>query len=152
MKKILFRYFIPFLTVMSLSACNKEYDGSEDLSYMWFDVSGKVVNEAGEPVPEISVYAESAEVVKTDAAGAFSVRGGGLPATTTAIRCIDTDKEQNGRYMTKTAIVELEKYKKGQGWVEGYYRNSKEVVIVLTEEYDITPVDSADGSGQEEGQ
>ena len=90
MKKILFRYFIPLLTVMSLSACNKEYDGSEDLSYMWFDVSGKVVNEAGKPVPEISVYAESAEVVKTDAAGMFSVRGGGLPASTTAIRCIAT--------------------------------------------------------------
>ena len=119
---------------------------------MWFDISGKVVNEAGEPIPEISVYAESAEPVKTDAAGKFSIRGGGLPAQTASIRCMDTDKELNGRYMTKTTVVELEKYKDGQGWTEGYYRNSKDVIVVMTEEPEITPVTPAGGEGQGEEQ
>ena len=140
------------MMILVLSACNKHYDGSDDLLYMWFDISGKVVNEAGEPIPDISVYAESADPVKTDAAGKFSIRGGGLPAETAAIRCMDIDKELNGRYMTKTIIVELEKYKEGQGWTEGYYRNSKDVIVVMTEDPDITPVNPADGAGQEEAQ
>lgn len=139
MKRSLALFLFP-LMLQLMTACDARYDGSENLMFMWFDVDGKVVNEAGEPIPGISVIAESAESVTTDETGCFSVRGGGPPSQTAAIRCMDTDKEINGRYTTKTTIVELEKYKDGQGWTEGYYRNREEVVIVLTEEFSVTPL------------
>ncbi len=142
MRRFAILFFIPFL-FLSLTACNSKDDDSDDLIFMWFDVEGKVVNEAGEPIPGISIYAESADVVTTDEYGKFSVRGGGSPAETTTIRCMDTDKEENGRYMTKITVVELVKYKDGQGWTEGYYRNREDIVIVMTADPAVTPVDPA---------
>lgn len=139
MKRTAIRFvFLAIMTAVS-AGCSKPDDTSEDLMFMRFTVSGKVVNESGEPIPGISVVAESADVVHTDANGRFTVEGGGLPAETTAIRFMDTDKEANGRYMARAATVGLEKYKDGQGWVVGYYRNKEEVVVEMTEEISAMP-------------
>lgn len=56
---------------------------------------------------------------------------------------MDTDKEENGRYTTKVTVVELVKYKEGQGWTEGYYRNKEKLVIVMTADPLVTPVNPA---------
>jgi len=143
MRRLAKIFFAPLLLSLSLTACNSGADDSDDLIFMWFDVEGKVVNEDGEPIPGISIYAESAESVTTDEYGNFSVRGGGVPAETTTIRCMDTDKEENGRYTTKVTVVELVKYKEGQGWTEGYYRNKEKLVIVMTADPLVTPVNPA---------
>lgn len=143
--------FISVLLVLA-SGCNKGGDDSGALVYMWFDVDGQVINQAGSPIEGITVTAESAEPVKTDKDGIFSIRGGGLPASSAAIRCVDDDKEVNGSYSTKTVMVELVKYKDGEGWAEGYYRNKEEVVIRLSEESVITPsipgVEATQGAGR----
>lgn len=97
------------------------------------------MNHAGHPIPGIRISAESAEAVMTDCDGLFAIRGGGIPSTSTSISCVDVDEESNGTYMSRKVMVELEKYKEGQGFAEGYYRNKNEVVVVMTESGVITP-------------
>lgn len=128
MKKILILLSTAFL----LAGCNADYDGDNDLIFMWFEVSGRVVDGKGNPIKGIAVDAESAERCFTDADGKFLVKGGGLPAGSTTVKCSDVDKEDNGGYFNdKNAMVELVKVKDGQGWTEGYYE-AKDVEIVLS--------------------
>lgn len=131
----------------SMTGCNAPSSGDSDLIFMWFDVEGTVVNHQGRPIPGIMVYAESADPVETDSKGHFSVHGGGLPAEMTAIKFVDEDKEENGSFRTKTVVVDLVKYKEGQGWTEGYYKNKDKVVVTMTEDVELTP-DSGQGNGQ----
>lgn len=138
-------------SLLALSSCNAADDGSNDLIYMWFEVSGTVVDPAGFPIEGISVIAESAELVQTDVAGRFTVQGGGVPAESTSIRFLDA-VEDDVKYLPKTVMVDLEKYKDGHGWNEGYYRNKGEVVVTLSREDSITPPTSDVATGQGEEQ
>ena len=127
--------------LLCLLSCNGPSDSDNDLIYMWFDVEGSVVNEADEPIEGISVYAESADPVLTGTDGGFSIRGGSLPAETTVLRFIDNDITDNVSYISKSVTVDLVKYKDGQGWTEGYYKNRDKLVVVMTEAAEITPSD-----------
>lgn len=131
-------YILAAASLLALSSCNAGEDGSNDLIYMWFEVSGTVVDPAGFPIEGISVIAESAELVQTDVAGRFTVQGGGVPAESTSIRFLDA-LDDDVKYLPKTVMVDLEKYKEGHGWNEGYYRNKDEVVVTLNREDTITP-------------
>lgn len=132
--------FIVFLCLLaSLTACNKSSDSENGLIFMWFDVEGVVVDTDGNPIKGISVYAESADVVTTGSDGRFSVHGGGVPSSVTVIRFVDKDITDNVTYTAKSVSVELEKYKNGQGWTEGFYRNRYEVVVVMHEDVPVTP-------------
>ena len=144
-------YMLAAASLLALSSCNAGEDGSNDLIYMWFEVSGTVVDPAGFPIEGISVIAESAELVQTDVAGRFTVQGGGVPAESTSIRFLDA-LDDDVKYLPKTVMVDLEKYKEGHGWNEGYYRNKDEVVVTLNREDTITPPTSDVGTGQEEEQ
>lgn len=139
MKKLSTALFFVIGFLLAFSSCNKPSDENDALIYMWFDVAGTVTSPNGTPLKDIAVYAESADPVKTDSKGHFSIRGGGLPALNTSIKFVDFDKEENGLYATKTVVVDLEKYKGGQGWIEGYYRNKEEVVVTLTPTDSINP-------------
>lgn len=126
------KFFLILSAIVLLSGCNAEYDESNDLIFMWFEVSGKVVDAKGNPLKGIAVDAESAERCYTDAEGRFVVKGGGLPSGSTTVKCTDVDKEENGGYFNdKNAMVELVKVRDGQGWTEGYYE-AKDVEIVLS--------------------
>ncbi len=140
-------YILAAASLLALSSCNAGEDGSNDLIYMWFEVSGTVVDPAGFPIEGISVIAESAELVQTDVAGRFTVQGGGVPAESTSIRFLDA-LDDDVKYLPKTVMVDLEKYKEGHGWNEGYYRNKDEVVVTLNREDTITPPTSDVGTGQ----
>lgn len=144
-------YILAAASLLALSSCNAGEDGSNDLIYMWFEVSGTVVDPAGFPIEGISVIAESAELVQTDVAGRFTVQGGGVPAESTSIRFLDA-LDDDVKYLPKTVMVDLEKYKEGHGWNEGYYRNKDEVVVTLNREDTITPPTSYVGTGQGEEQ
>lgn len=144
-------YMLAAASLLALSSCNAGEDGSNDLIYMWFEVSGTVVDPAGFPIEGISVIAESAELVQTDVAGRFTVQGGGVPAESTSIRFLDA-LDDDVKYLPKTVMVDLEKYKEGHGWNEGYYRNKDEVVVTLNREDTITPPTSDVGTGQGEEQ
>ena len=144
-------YILAAASLLALSSCNAVEDGSNDLIYMWFEVSGTVVDPAGFPIEGISVIAESAELVQTDVAGRFTVQGGGVPAESTSIRFLDA-LDDDVKYLPKTVMVDLEKYKEGHGWNEGYYRNKDEVVVTLNREDTITPPTSDVGTGQGEEQ
>lgn len=144
-------YILAAASLLALSSCNAGEDGSNDLIYMWFEVSGTVVDPAGFPIEGISVIAESAELVQTDVAGRFTVQGGGVPAESTSIRFLDA-LDDDVKYLPKTVMVDLEKYKEGHGWNEGYYRNKDEVVVTLNLEDTITPPTSDVGTGQGEEQ
>lgn len=130
--------------MMLPASCNKPFDGSNDLMYIWFDISGQVVDTAGMPVQGITVMAESAESVQTDADGMFTVHGGGAPCEVTAVRFVDADKTGK-QYMSQTVMVDLVKYKEGHGWNNGYFKNSEELVVVMMEESVITPMPSDSG-------
>lgn len=144
-------YILATASLLALSSCNAGEDGSNDLIYMWFEVSGTVVDPAGFPIEGISVIAESAELVQTDVAGRFTVQGGGVPAESTSIRFLDA-LDDDVKYLPKTVMVDLEKYKEGHGWNEGYYSNKDEVVVTLNREDTITPPTSDVGTGQGEEQ
>ena len=144
-------YILAAASLLALSSCNAGEDGSNDLIYMWFEVSGTVVDPAGFPIEGISVIAESAELVQTDVAGRFTVQGGGVPAESTSIRFLDA-LDDDVKYLPKTVMVDLEKYKEGHGWNEGYYRNKDEVVVTLNWEDTITPPTSDVVTGQGEEQ
>ena len=151
MKKIISRFFA--MAALAALACGCNASDSEDngLIFMWFDVEGTVVDMTGKPIKGIRVYAESADPVATDAKGKFSVRGGGLPAEMTSVKFVDEDKEENGSFRTKTVTIALEKYKEGQGWTEGYYRNKEEVIVSMSENSDVN-IESGTGDAQEKAQ
>jgi len=128
-------------------SCNKNGDDTNELAYIWFEISGKVIDQAGAPIQGITVMAESAEPVKTDSKGLFTVKGGGSPADSAPVRFVDGD-ENDRKFVSKTVIVDLEKFKDGHGWNKGYYRNRSEVVVTLTEEAVITPPSSDVETGQ----
>lgn len=132
-------FMLMAVMLMPAVGCNKDSGDDEEGLYMWFDISGKVVDQSGHPIRDIEVTAESAEPVLTDSDGYFSIRGGGVPASFTSITCSDKDEEVNGIYRTTTVRVDLVKYKEGQGFAEGYYRNKKEVRVVMTQDAVITP-------------
>ena len=134
-----------------MTACNKPYDGEGELEFIWFEVSGKVVDMAGDPVKGITVMAESAESVLTASDGSFTVNGGGKPTDKTAVSFVDREDDEKN-YVSRTVTVDLVKYKDGHGWNKGYYRNRDAVVVTLTEEAVITPPTFDSGSLQEEQQ
>ena len=138
-----------FLASFLLVSCNNAYDGSDELAYIWFEVHGKVVDMAGMPVSGITVMAESAEAVKTDASGQFVIQGGSRPADTAAVQFVDNDNEGK-KYVSKSVVVDLVKYKDGHGWNKGYYRNNEAITVTLVEEAVITPPNSDVGTGQGE--
>lgn len=137
----MFKHYLILVSCMLLGllSCNKPSDSDNDLIHMWFDVEGTVVNADDEPVKGISVYAESAEPVITGEDGKFSIRGGGVPAETTVLRFVDSDISDNVSYISKSVTVDIVKYKDGQGWTEGYYRNRDELRVVMTEAETVTP-------------
>lgn len=145
MKRFYIICIVLVCAVLSISGCNKPESSDSGLLFMWFNVKGKVVDQSGNPIKGIAVYAESGERVETDANGMFSADGGGLPANTTAVKFVDEDDDVNGTYLTKTAVIALEKYKDGSGWNEGYYRNKEDVVVCMTEEEKITCDPNAGG-------
>ena len=132
-----------------LVSCNKADDGSDELAYIWFEVSGKVVDMAGMPIAGITVIAESAEPVTTDASGLFTIQGGSRPADTAIVQFIDRDNAGK-KYISKSVTVGLVKYKDGHGWNKGYYRNNKALTVSLVEDAVITPPTSGVGTAQEE--
>ena len=141
-----------FLFISLLGSCNKPHEEEDDsMAFIWFEVSGKVVDMAGDPMKGIYVMAESAESVQTDSNGKFTVNGGGRPSETAAVQFVDRD-DTGKKYMSKSVVVELEKYKNGTGWNKGYYRNRNEVVVSLVEESVITPptTDVETGQGEEQ--
>ena len=121
-----------------LSACSAEPGAGNDLMLMSFDVEGVVQNEAGLAIKNITVIAESADTVKTDESGYFSVYGKGVPAQSTSIRFVD-EYADGLNYIPKTVVIDIEKYKDGEGWTEGYYRNSAAVVVRMSLEEKVTP-------------
>ncbi|MBE6238502.1 MAG: hypothetical protein E7113_00440 [Bacteroidales bacterium] len=138
-------------SLLALSSCASLEENPSGLINMWFEVSGTVMDPAGFPIEGISVIAESAEPVQTDVSGRFTVQGGGVPAESASIRFLDA-VEDDVKYLPKTVMVDLERYKDGEGWIEGYYRNKGEVVVTLSREDMIIPPtsDAATGQGEEQ--
>ena len=104
---------------------------------------------AGNPIEGITVMAESAESVQTDSDGKFTVNGGGKPADSAAVQFVDRD-EEGKKYVSRTVVVDLVKYRDGHGWNKGYFRNRDEVVVTLVEDAVITPPSSGVETGQGE--
>lgn len=139
MKSRVIIYALASLFLMSITSCNKHDDGSNDLMYIWFEVSGRVVDHDGSPIAGITVMAESAESQKTAADGSFTVNGGCAPTLTTAVRFVDADNAGK-QYMSKIVMVDLVKFKEGHGWNNGYFRNAEELTVVMMEsDSEITP-------------
>ena len=147
-----FRLLIGTLVFISLlGSCNKPEEEDDSMSFIWFEISGKVIDMAGAPIQGIYVMAESAESAQTDSNGKFTVNGGSRPSETATVQFVDRDKTGK-KYISKSVTVELVKYKNGTGWNKGYYRNKNEVVVSMVEESVITPptTDVETGQGEEQ--
>lgn len=147
-----FRLLIGTLLFISLlGSCNKPEEEDDSMSFIWFEISGKVIDMAGAPIQGIYVMAESAESAQTDSNGKFTVNGGSRPSETATVQFVDRDKTGK-KYISKSVTVELVKYKNGTGWNKGYYRNKNEVVVSMVEESVITPptTDVETGQGEEQ--
>ena len=122
-----------------LSSCNKPDNGVEDgLEFIWFTISGTVVDKSGTPIEGIKIIAESASSVITGADGKFTIDGGSMPSDYAVITLADSNTEQK-RYITKMVTVEIVKYKDGQGWNKGYYKNKEELTVTMDEEFAVIP-------------
>ena len=147
-----FRLLIGTLLFISLlGSCNKPEEEDDSMSFIWFEISGKVIDMAGAPIQGIYVMAESAESAQTDSNGKFTVNGGSRPSETATVQFVDRDKTGK-KYISKSVTVELVKYKNGTGWNKGYYRNKNDVVVSMVEESVITPptTDVETGQGEEQ--
>ena len=101
-----------------------------------YRVSGKVVNEDGEPVAGIEVsdpYEFNGVKDVTGADGKFSIESDGISYPDKLI-VKDIDGEENGLYRDKEApLGKFTQVKKGSGWYSGFYE-AQDVVITVEKE------------------
>lgn len=127
------RMLLGILGVSAVSACGEgilpapEYGpimAEYGVPHADYVVSGKVTDEAGDPIKGIAVTApeESRDTVFTADDGGYELRGEFFPNDKIEIEYIDVDDEDNGGYFAfQTKSVALEKQKDGTGWYSGLY-------------------------------
>lgn len=114
---------------------------------MDYKVSGRVVNESGEPVKGIGVYAAEAAEIRlkyadkdeplnfadtTGVDGKFNIANSEITCPGT-ILLVDTDGAENGQYDTTKVEVNFTQVKKADGhWYDGAYE-ATDLELVIKE-------------------
>ena len=127
------RMLLGILGVSAVSACGEGIQPAPEygpimaeygVPHADYVVSGKVTDEAGDPIKGIAVTApeESRDTVFTADDGGYELRGEFFPDDKIEIEFLDVDDEDNGGYFAyQTKSVALEKQKDGTGWYSGLY-------------------------------
>ena len=102
------------LAVMALVSCNKDSSQNWDgLEHFTFEISGKVTDDAGLPLADISVSALGSEAFSR-ADGTYVLEGSGGKVTCVFVNFSDKDGEDNGGYHIGTSVDVRLDYLKGR--------------------------------------
>ena len=136
------RLFLLLASLFAFSACSKEqaYD-----PYMLFEVHGKVLDAAGNPIKGIRVSSGQAET-QTNDNGVFAFYGRSIPTTYVYLTFEDKDGENNGgEFLNSTEeILVREKTPAGKdGNYKGtYFAGDVEVILIKKKEDKVPTPDS----------
>ena len=97
----LYGIFICAFAAVALVSCSKEQNGDP---FILFEVHGKVMDAAGNPLEGINVIAGQADVQKTNINGNFTFHGRTIPSDHVLLTFEDKDGDDNGGEFVKMAV------------------------------------------------
>ncbi|MDR3194018.1 MAG: radical SAM-associated putative lipoprotein [Tannerella sp.] len=130
------------LSALGFPSCDREYRVEYGTPYATYHFRGKIVNEAGEPVPDIKIEAGASNHEPkgnpglSRATGEYAVSLQSFPADNIRLYVSDIDGDANGSFQNDTVGVNIlpgdYKKEKGSGtWDDGTV--DREINIVLKE-------------------
>ena len=136
--RILRKIFTLALAAAALLSCSKEQVGDP---YMLFEIHGKVMDAAGNPLEGINVIAGQADVQKTNVNGNFTFHGRTVPSDHVLLTFEDKDGDDNGgEFVKKTVEIPLRQKTPGtSGNYKGTYFAGDVEVIMVSKNVEMNP-------------
>ena len=132
------RIFICVFAAVALMACSKEQNGDP---FILFEVHGKVMDAAGNPLEGINVIAGQADVQKTNINGNFTFHGRTVPSDHVLLTFEDKDGDDNGgEFVTKTVEIPLRQKSPGtSGNYKGTFFAGEVEVVMVSKNVEMNP-------------
>ena len=130
--------FIYALAAATLVSCSKEQNGDP---FILFEVHGKVMDAAGNPLEGINVIAGQADVQKTNINGNFTFHGRTIPSDHVLLTFEDKDGDDNGgEFVTKTVEIPLRQKSPGtSGNYKGTFFAGEVEVVMVSKNVEMNP-------------
>ena len=130
--------FICVFAAVALMSCSKEQNGDP---FILFEVHGKVMDAAGNPLEGINVIAGQADVQKTNINGNFTFHGRTVPSDHVLLTFEDKDGDDNGgEFVTKTVEIPLRQKSPGtSGNYKGTFFAGEVEVVMVSKNVEINP-------------
>ena len=134
----LYRIFICAFAAVGLVSCSKEQNGDP---FILFEVHGKVMDAAGNPLEGINVIAGQADVQKTNINGNFTFHGRAVPSDHVLLTFEDKDGDDNGgEFVTKTVEIPLRQKSPGtSGNYKGTFFAGEVEVVMVSKNVEMNP-------------
>ena len=132
------RIFICVFAAVVLMSCSKEQNGDP---FILFEVHGKVMDAAGNPLEGINVIAGQADVQKTNINGNFTFHGRTVPSDHVLLTFEDKDGDDNGgEFVTKTVEIPLRQKSPGtSGNYKGTFFAGEVEVVMVSKNVEMNP-------------
>ena len=132
------RIFICVFAAVALMSCSKEQNGDP---FILFEVHGKVMDAAGNPLEGINVIAGQADVQKTNINGNFTFHGRTVPSDHVLLTFEDKDGDDNGgEFVTKTVEIPLRQKSPGtSGNYKGTFFAGEVEVVMVSKNVEMNP-------------
>ena len=132
------RIFICVFAAVALVSCSKEQNGDP---FILFEVHGKVMDAAGNPLEGINVIAGQADVQKTNINGNFTFHGRAVPSDHVLLTFEDKDGDDNGgEFVTKTVEIPLRQKSPGtSGNYKGTFFAGEVEVVMVSKNVEMNP-------------
>ena len=132
------RIFICVFAAATLASCSKEQNGDP---FILFEVHGKVMDAAGNPLEGINVIAGQADVQKTNINGNFTFHGRTVPSDHVLLTFEDKDGDDNGgEFVTKTVEIPLRQKSPGtSGNYKGTFFAGEVEVVMVSKNVEMNP-------------
>ena len=134
----LYGIFICVFAAVALMSCSKEQNGDP---FILFEVHGKVMDAAGNPLEGINVIAGQADVQKTNINGNFTFHGRTVPSDHVLLTFEDKDGDDNGgEFVTKTVEIPLRQKSPGtSGNYKGTFFAGEVEVVMVSKNVEMNP-------------
>ena len=132
------RIFICAFAAAALMSCSKEQNGDP---FILFEVHGKVMDVAGNPLEGINVIAGQADVQKTNINGNFTFHGRTVPSDHVLLTFEDKDGDDNGGdFVKKTVEIPLRQKSPGtSGNYKGTFFAGEVEVVMVSKNVEMNP-------------
>ena len=132
------RIFICAFAAAALMSCSKEQNGDP---FILFEVHGKVMDAAGNPLEGINVIAGQADVQKTNINGNFTFHGRTVPSDHVLLTFEDKDGDDNGgEFVKKTVEIPLRQKSPGtSGNYKGTFFAGEVEVVMVSKNVEMNP-------------